>query len=91
MLLQSHLTEMRGKDEVHILDLLPALPKAWPNGSVKGFRARGGFEVDLAWQDGKLVSVNVKSLAGNPCHLRYGETTKFIKTKKDQTIQWNGR
>ena len=87
----SGIAEMLLQSQHDEIQLLPALPKVWPNGSVKGLRARGGFEVDLAWQDGKLVSVNVKSLAGNPCHLRYGETTKFIKTKKDQTIQWNGR
>lgn len=87
----SGIAEMLLQSQHDEIQLLPALPKVWPNGSVKGLCARGGFEVDLAWQDGKLVSVNVKSLAGNPCHLRYGETTKFIKTKKDQTIQWNGR
>jgi alpha-L-fucosidase 2 len=87
----SGIAEMLLQSQHDEIQLLPALPKVWPNGSVKGLRARGGFEVDIVWQDGKLVSVNVKSLAGNPCHLRYGETTKFIKTKKDQTIQWNGR
>jgi alpha-L-fucosidase 2 len=82
MLLQSQ------NDEIQ---LLPALPKAWPTGNVKGLRARGGFEVDLAWQDGKLTAVSVRSLAGNPCRLRYGQATKFIKAKKGREILWDGK
>jgi alpha-L-fucosidase 2 len=58
---------------------------------VKGLRARGDFEVDLAWQDGKLISACVRSLAGNPCRLRYGQTTKFLKAKKGREILWDGK
>jgi alpha-L-fucosidase 2 len=75
-------------DEIQIL---PALPQAWPTGSVKGLRARGGFEVDIAWRDGKLVSVAVRSLAGNPCQLRYGQATKSFSGKKGREILWDGK
>jgi len=82
MLLQSQ------NDEIQIL---PALPKAWATGSVKGLRARGGFEVDIAWKDGQLVNATIHSFNGNSIRLRYGQTTKFVETKKGQTLQWNGQ
>jgi len=62
MLLQSQ------NDEIH---LLPALPKAWAaGGKISGLRARGGFELDIEWADGKLVTARITSLAGNPCRIR---------------------
>jgi alpha-L-fucosidase 2 len=63
MLLQSQ------ADEIH---LLPALPSAWPQGSIKGLCARGGIEVSVAWTEGKLVSASLKSRHGGTHSVRYG-------------------
>lgn len=64
MLVQSH------RDEVH---LLPALPTAWPTGSVRGLRARGGVELDLTWRDGKLTSAQFRPQVSQTAKVRYGE------------------
>ena len=63
--------------EIH---LLPALPAAWPSGSVSGLRARGGFEVDLSWSGGKLSSVRLRSnTGGGQAALRYRDQVRRVR------------
>ena len=81
MLLQSH------AGEVH---LLPALPSAWPKGFIHGLCARGGFELDINWENGKLSKVSVLSKLGNKCIIRYGEKVITLPTEKGKTYVFDG-
>lgn len=67
MLLQSHRRDSQGR---YIIDLLPALPDAWPEGAVKGLCARDGFGVDITWKSGRLSEARIESRLGNPCRVR---------------------
>lgn len=75
MLLQSHAGEV---------ELLPALPKAWPAGSVHGLRARDGFEVDIIWKGGRLSEASIRSSAGRDPIVRYGDQAKRIALEPGQ-------
>ena len=77
ILLQSH------QEEIH---LLPALPKAWPAGVVKGLRARGGFEVDMEWKAGVLASATLRSVTGTACQVRYGEKVVALKLNLGEAV-----
>ena len=79
MLLQSH----EGK-----IVLLPALPSAWPYGSVTGLRARGGFSVDMAWTNSHLTSATIHSVSGTSCIVQYGGQTNQMNIPPGGSAQF---
>ncbi len=80
MLMQSVLT---GTDvPIASIELLPALPEAWNSGSVKGLCARGGYEVDFEWKDGKVVSATIHSKCGGKVNVFYNGKQKRLNLKK---------
>jgi alpha-L-fucosidase 2 len=85
----SAIAEMLLQSQNGEIELLPALPDAWLAGNVTGLRARGGFEIDLAWDGGKLNNVKIKSVGGRQAALRYGSRTAEIKLKPGQEIRLN--
>lgn len=94
MLLQSHdpystptsfTPAQRG--QAGFLHLLPALPKAFPTGSVRGLSARGGFIVDIAWRDGKLDSASIRAAETKPLKIRYAGKEIEIQAQASRTYR----
>lgn len=81
MLLQSHEA---------FIELLPALPSLWKDGEVKGLRARGSFELDIKWKNGKLVSATLLSKNGGACKIKYGTKEISLETTAGKTYPLNG-
>ena len=87
MLLQSHETAGGGTKPIPVIELLPALPREWPSGSLKGLRARGGFEVDIRWKQGKLAGAVIRSDPGQVCKVRYGAKLMDLDLAKSESRQ----
>ncbi len=82
MLLQSHAGEV---------ELLPALPSAWTTGHIYGIMARGGFQVDIDWENGKLKQARIISKLGNPLKLSYqGKMVEMKSTEKGKIYMFTG-
>lgn len=80
MLLQSH---------TGTIELLPALPKAWKDGSVKGLKARGGYEVSLEWRDGKLLKAEIIIGKDGVCNVSYGNNFQSIALEANDILEIN--
>ena len=81
MLVQSH-------NGIH---LLPALPEAWTEGSVRGLRARGGLTVDITWENGALKSSNITSNHAGKLEIQYQHLTRVVELQAGQNIHLNGK
>jgi alpha-L-fucosidase 2 len=78
-LVQSHANE---------ISILPALPPAWPTGTARGLKARGGFAVDAIWADGKLAAARLHSELGQPVTLRLpGKLASVTVKESDRSIK----
>lgn len=79
MLLQSH---------AGCVELLPALPACWPRGSVRGLRARGAFEFDLAWDKGRLTRATLLAHRGGTVTVRSAGATADFTLRENETASW---
>jgi alpha-L-fucosidase 2 len=70
--------------EVHFL---PALPSQWPDGEIRGLRARGGFEVDMRWRGGKLTSAALRHASGASCVARYGDSRISVRVEPNRALR----
>ena len=79
--------EMLLQSQTGVIQLLPALPSVWKTGSVKGIRARGGFEINMIWKDGKLTDASIRAVTGSGLSkVRYRNKTTDLYLKKGQII-----
>lgn len=88
-------TEMFLQSHAGYIQLLPALPDVWPEGSVSGLKARGNFEIACSWSDGKLQEATIQSIAGKLCHIRTSIPVVVLKEKKEisksEPVESNGK
>lgn len=80
-------TEMLLQSHMGFIQLLPALPDAWRNGSITGICAKGNFEVSISWKEGKLEKATFLSKSGAPCKVKYGDDELMFKTTKSKIYE----
>jgi alpha-L-fucosidase 2 len=84
------IAEMIIQSHEKYIELLPALPSELPFGKVKGICARGGFELNINWANGKLMNAEISAKTGGVCIIRYKNQSMSINTKAGATYKLNG-
>ncbi|MFM6976481.1 MAG: glycosyl hydrolase family 95 catalytic domain-containing protein, partial [Sphingobacteriaceae bacterium] len=85
------LAEMLLQSQHGTLEILPALPKGLPKGAISGMRARGGYEVDIKWENGVLQELVIKPSVSGKCDLQYQDIKISFDAQKGQTYRFNSR
>jgi alpha-L-fucosidase 2 len=83
------ITEMLMQSHTGVIDLLPALPSAWPVGEVKGLKARGAVEIDLRWENGKATSASIRPDFSGTYRLRapIGQDIRAVDPRSKAPLQ----
>ncbi|MBN2166351.1 MAG: glycoside hydrolase family 95 protein [Marinilabiliaceae bacterium] len=81
--------EMLMQSDENVIYLLPALPGAWPHGTIRGIKARGGYEVSINWKDGELQQATITNLCGNSFKVKYRGKEISISSKKGEITVLN--
>jgi alpha-L-fucosidase 2 len=81
------IAEMLVQSQTGQIELLPALPSAWPNGSARGLCARGGFVIDIVWNNGRFRTASIMSKNGNAVSVRYGDSFAQLNLSSGQKIR----
>ena len=86
----SAIVEMLVQSRDDLIHLLPALPRAWPTGSVRGLRTRGACTIDLAWQAGELVSATLTGRLAGKRLVRLGDHSATATLEPGRPVRLNG-
>lgn len=81
------MAEMLLQSQTGTLEILPALPKAWKSGHIKGLKARGGYTVDMSWRNGKLKTLSITAEKGGECKILYKEKIVIKNMNAGETVE----